>query len=158
VRQTGAKSLSLYHRLGITFVILGMLQSFAPTCFRVTRSSLRVKGHLRVAFAPLLDVEPATTSYLTWAGPSLSTATAQDQESDQESHDAEDLSETFAWPEAMTDHRSAQRSGAVALPSSLLRPGHAAERTRSALQRSRSLPILAASSANATARLCRFTC
>jgi len=137
-----------------------MMQSFAPTCFRLTRSSLRVKGHLRIAFAPPADADsdPSTPPYLVWTGPSISAETVRDQEPDQESHDTEDVSETFAWPEAMTDHRSVQRSRTATSPGSLLRPGHAAERTRSALQRSRSLPILAALSADATVRLCRFTC
>jgi len=158
VRQTGAKSLSLFHRLGITLVILGMMQSFAPIGFRPTRASLRIAGQLRVTFTSPLDADPAALASMVWAGSSLSTGTAQDQESDQESHDTEDLSETFAWSEAMTDQRSVQRSGNASTPDPFLKPGRAAERTRSALQRTRALPILAASSANATARLCRFTC
>jgi len=159
VRQAGAKSLSLFHRLGITLVILGMMQSFAPTCFRPTRSSLRVMGNLRLAlFAPLLDSELATATPVVFSGPSYTTGTGQEQESDQESHDTEDLSETFALPEAVTAPRSVQRTDASAWPGSLLKPGRASHRTRSALHCTRALPILAALSATATTRLCRFTC
>jgi len=159
VRRAGAKSLSLFHRLGITLVILGLMQSFAPTCFRPTRSSLRVMGNLRLAlFAPLLDSELATATPMLFSGPSYTTGTGQDQESDQESHDTEDLSETFALPEAVTSPRSWQRHDTSARPGPLPKPGRTSHRTRSALQSTRALPILAALSATATSRLCRFTC
>jgi len=52
VDRMGAKNLSLFHRLGITLVILGMMQSLAPTVLRATRSSLRLQGRIAVALAP----------------------------------------------------------------------------------------------------------
>jgi hypothetical protein len=39
VRRTGPKALSLFHRLGILFVILGTMQSLAPNGLRPMRPS-----------------------------------------------------------------------------------------------------------------------
>jgi hypothetical protein len=157
VRRTGAKYLSLFQRLGIALVILGMVQSLAPTCFRPARGSLRIKGRLLVAIAipgntdALAGLLPSTTP----TSPSMS---GQDQESDQESYDTEDLTEAIAWSGTLTDRRSVKGSSPAAPLDFVPRPGRAVVRTRSVLQRSRVLPILANASANVTAHLCRFTC
>src|SRR4051794_15469925 len=135
-----------------------MVQSFAPTCFRPTRPSLRVVGPLKIAIA--LPGIADTSAALPVTGPSLPSESGQDQESDQEaeSHDTEDLAETFAWSEAITVRRTVQRFASSASLGPVPKPGHASERTRSALQQSRSNAILASSSAGMTARLCRMTC
>jgi len=156
VVRTGARRLSLFHRLGITLVILGMMQSLAPTCFRPARSSLRLLNRLTIAIALRDVVDPVAPLPMT--GPTLPSPSGQDQESDQESHDTEDQAEALAWPEAMADHRSVQRMVSLAPLGGLPRPARAAERTRSALQQSRVLAIRAASSASMNSRLCRFTC
>jgi hypothetical protein len=156
VGQTGAKRLSLYHRLGITLVILGMIQSFAPTNFRPTRPSLRIAGRLPLAIA-LPGIADASAS-LPATSPTLTSESGQDQESDQESHDTEDLAETFTLSEAITVRRTVHRFASVASLGLVPRPGRASERTRSALQQSRANGILASSSSGMTARLCRMTC
>jgi len=158
VNRTGVKNQSLFHRLGIALVILGMMQSLAPTCFLPTRSSLSLLGRLRIAFASPLDENPANTNTEALAWNSAPASAQQDQEADQESQDTEDLSETFAWPEAMTDRRSVPRASVATSPGPLLKPEREAVRTHAALQRMRAMPILATISANATAQLCRFTC
>jgi hypothetical protein len=155
VRRTGASNLSLFHRLGITLVILGMVQSLAPTCFRPTRSSLLLLGRLKVAFGILGS--PEVAAHLLLTSPTSPSQLGPDQESNQESHDTEDLGETFAWSEAMTVRRTVQRAAAVAPLLSLSKPGRAVERTQSALQRSRALTVLAATR-SATVRFCRLTC
>lgn len=150
--------MSLFHRFGIALVILGMMQSLAPTYFRPVRSSLRHLGRFRVALIALGVADLAAG--LPWTSPPLAPGSTADQEPDQESHDTEDLAETFAWSEAMTDRRSVQRSATTALfgSFSFAQPGRGAERTRSALQYSQTLSCLAAASSSVTARLCRFTC
>src|SRR4051794_2272175 len=134
-----------------------MMQSLAPTCFLPTRSSLSLMGRLRIAFCSPLNDSPASanTESLAWTSAPPS---AQDQESDQESQDTEDLSETFAWSEAMTDRRSVHRASVATSSGPLFKPEREVVRTHVALQRMRAMPILAAFSANATAHLCRFTC
>jgi hypothetical protein len=156
VRQTGAKRLTLYDRLGITLVILGMIQSFAPTCFRPTRPSLRINGRLKLAIA-LPDLADASAT-LSLAGPTLPSEPERDQESDQESHDTEDLAETFTWSEAITIRRPVQRFMSVATLGPAPIAGQVSERTRSALQQEWANAVLASSSATMTARLCRMIC
>jgi hypothetical protein len=157
VRRTGANYLSLFQRLGIALVILGMVQSLAPTCFRPARGSLRIKGRLRVVIA-ILENTNALAGLLPSATPTPPSLSGQDPESDQESHDTEDLTEAFAWSGTLTDRRSVKDSSPSAPVDSIPGPGRAVVRTRSVLQRSRVLPILASASGNVTARLCRFTC
>jgi len=152
----GAKNLSLFHRIGITLVILGMVQSLAPICFRPARSSLRLLERLRVAFSPL-EREDATFG-LVLNSSVLPPSPEPNRESDQESHDTEDLAETFTWTEAMTDRRSVQNPRAATPLDTLLKPIRDVERTLLGLQRSRSLSILAFASSNLTSRLCRLTC
>jgi len=156
VNRRGAKQLGLFHRLGITLVILGMIQSLAPTNFRPTRSSLRLPTRLRVALAPLGDSESSVLMLV--ADPTLPSPTEPNQESDQESHDTEDLAETLAWPPAMTDRRAIQGVRVSDGVGSLAKPASRVDAMRFALQRSRSLSILAADSSLLTSRLCRFTC
>jgi hypothetical protein len=156
VGRMGAKNLGLFHRLGITLVILGMLQSVAPTCFRPGRSSLRIHGRLRVALLTLTNVEPV--SRLAWSGMSMTAEPVQDQESDQESHDTENPAETYTWSLTVSAGRSVQRSGGSVSFGAGQKPRMAAERTLCALQRSRVLPILSAASSSVTTRYCRFLC
>lgn len=167
MRRTGAKRLSLFQRLGIILAILGMLQALVPLSSRPARSSLRLVGRLRIALASIHVAEPASCT-LPCCLPSSSegepgslSEPCRDQESDQESHGTEDLAETFTWTsEAIADRRTVQGNGvgAVMAFGSLAKPSRALERTRSALQRSRILPLLAHAAAGATIRLCRFTC
>jgi len=156
VRHKGADRTSLYYRLGITLVILGMVQSFAPTCFRTIRPSLRVAGRLKIAIAlpDLVDASASLPLNTLPVGP----ASAPDQESDQESHDTEDVAETFAWSEAITVRRTVHRLTSVVTLGPVSKLGSASEKVRSALQQSRMDAIMASSSANMTARLCRLTC
>jgi len=156
VNRRGAKNLSLFHRLGILMVILGMGQSLAPAWFRPARSSLRLMERLRVALTPLESHEG--TLGLVLNSSTLPSQAEQNQESDQESHDSEDLAETFTWTEAMTDRRSVQGLGVSSPLGSISKPGRDATRVRSALQRTRSLSIHAASSSRMTTLLCRLTC
>jgi len=156
VKRLGARTLSHFHRLGIALVILGMMQSLAPTCFRPTRSTLRQFGRLSVALARLGESEAPVELLLT--GPILPSSTEQNPESDQESHDTEDLAETFAWTEAVTDRLSVQGTGAPSASGSIAKLVRASDQTQSSLQRSRALSILAASSSSMTTRLCRLTC
>src|SRR5437868_121388 len=101
-----------------------MVQGLAPTHFRPLRSSLRLQGRLRIAVVSLVINEGAATSrplLATTPAPPVSLP-GQDQESDQESHDTEDLSETFAWSEAMTDRRSVPHTAAAALHGTIAKP------------------------------------
>jgi len=148
--------MSLYYRLGITLVILGMVQSFAPTCFRTIRPSLRVAGRLKIAIA-LPEFVDASTSLPLNTLP-LGSESTPDQETDQESHDTEDLAETFAWSEAITVRRTYHRFTSVVTLGPVSRLGSASEKARSALQQSRRDAIVALSSKSMTARLCRMTC
>jgi hypothetical protein len=147
VRRTESKRLSLFHRLGILLVILGMMQSLAPTCLRLTRPSLRLSGYLRVALTTSDD------SHLSAHGlpsdSSLVPESRPEEESDQESQDTENPAETMAWPEALAEHRSAERSVSPSPLCPFPHPGRGAERT---------LPILSIASSSATTRLCRFLC
>jgi len=152
----GANRLSLSHRLGIILVILGMMQSLMPTCFRSTRPSLRVAGGLKIAL-DLIDIADVPASQAI-AGPTLASVAGQDQESDQESQSAEDLAETFALAEAIPVRRTVQRFASIASLRLAPMPGRDSTRTQSALHRSRSGAILASLSAGITARLCRMTC
>jgi len=156
VIRRGAKNLSLFHRLGIALVILGMVHSLAPSSFRPTRSSLRLPTRLQVAPTFLGDIESSPALLLT--EPTLPSQAGANRETDQESHDTEDVAEAIAWPLAMTDRRSAPGEHVAAATGSIARPGRREERTLSALQRSRSLTILSTSSCNMTIRLCRLAC
>lgn len=156
MKRMGAKDMSLFHRLGITLVILGMMQSLAPTCFLPVRSSLR--HVVRLAVAPTHLGDPETSVEPLLAGPTLPASSGQNQGSDRETHDPEDLSETIAWPGAMTDRRSSQGVGASAAFGSLANPARVADRTLPAHQRLRSLSIFADASSRMIVRLCRFTC
>jgi hypothetical protein len=156
VRRTDARHLSLFHRLGIILLILGMVQALMPTWCRPARSALRASKPLRIALINLDDDE--TSTRLTLSEPTLPTEPTPDQEQDQDSTDTEDLAESFAWIEALTDRRSIQGSTSPAPLAPFFKPDRAEERTLSTLQLERSLPILAASSACVTARLCRFIC
>jgi hypothetical protein len=158
VKQMGAKNLSLFHRLGITLVIVGMLQSLAPTCLRPTRCALHFTGRLHVDLPDLGGDEVASSPLVSVNGPTLPVQTDENQESDQESRDIEDPAEAFAWSEAMTDRRSGPGSEAAAPLGSITRPVRTLEQTRRVLQRSRALSILATASSNMTTRLCRLTC
>jgi hypothetical protein len=137
-------------------VILGMVQALMPTWCRPTRSALRVSKPMRIALAILDDEE--SSARLTLSEPTLPTEATPDQEPDQDSNNTEDLAEGFTWPEALTDRRSVQGSTSPAPLAPLFKPERAEDRTRSAVQRARALPILAASSAGVSARLCRFLC
>jgi len=137
-------------------VILGMVQSFAPTCFRTLRPSLRVASRLKIAIA-LPDLVESSAS-LPLRTVTLDSEAVPDQESDQESHDTEDLAETFAWSEAITVRRTVHRSVTADTLGPVPRLGSASEQVRFALQRSRIDAIAASSSASMTARLCRMTC
>jgi hypothetical protein len=156
VRRTGAKRLSLSHRLGITLVILGMVQVLMPTWYRPTRPTLRLPRPLSLALADLESEEGPALLAVT--EPTLPSESAPDQEPDQDSSDTEDFAETFAWLGATTDRRSVQGSTSPAPSGAVLKPDRAGERTRSALQRHRALPILADDSASMVPRLCRFLC
>jgi hypothetical protein len=156
VRRTDARHFSLFHRLGITLVILGMVQALTPTWCRPTRSALRVSKPLRFALVNLDDDD--TSTRLALSEPPLPSEPTPDQEQDQDSTDTEDLAESFAWIEALTDRRLIQGSTSPAPLAPFFKPDRAEERTLSALRRERSLPILAASSACVPARLCRFIC
>jgi hypothetical protein len=153
------KHLSLSQRLGNILSILGMLLALVPLSTRPARS-LHQMGRLRIAIAlATIHVDESSTCVLP-SCPSPSCEPIRDQESDQESNDTEDLAETFTWSEAITDRRTVQGNGVgvVTALGSLAKPSRALERTRSALQRSRVLPLLAADASGATTRLCRFTC
>jgi len=107
---------------------------------------------------PPLGVNTEESVELLLASLNLPVTSEQNQESDQESHDTEDLSETFAWSEAMTVRRSIQGFRATAAFGSITKHDRPLDQTRSALQRSRAHSILAESSSRMTSRLCRFTC
>lgn len=156
MRYKGADRMSLYYRLGITLVILGMVQSFAPTSFRPTRASLRVAGRLKIANALPDLINDSATFPVT--APTLTSESGPDQEADQESHDTEDLAETFTWSEAITVRRMVPRFTSVVTLGPVSKLGLASEKVRSALHQSRMDAIVASSSANMTARLCRITC
>jgi hypothetical protein len=158
VRRTGAKCLSLSHRLGITLVILGMVQVLMPTWYRPTRPTLRLPRPLSLALADLDSEEGSARLAVAVVEPTLPSESAPDQEPDQDSSDTEDFAETFAWLGATTDRRSVQGSTSPAPPGAVLKPDRADERTRSALQRQRVGPILADDSASMVPRLCRFLC
>jgi hypothetical protein len=147
--------MSLFHRLGISLVILGMVQGLVPSSLRPVRASLRVMQRLQVALASLEIADFPVGLVLN--GLPVESESNQDQESDQESHDTENLAETLAWPDGLSERRSVQRTGFWSLSCSISPPNLASLRTLSALQRTRSLPILASSS-SATTRLCRFIC
>ncbi len=133
-----------------------MMQSLAPTCLRLTRASLRISGPLQVALAAPDDsglsvrVLPSDSSLVTESRP--------EEESDQESHDTENLAENLAWPEALAERRSAERSASASPLCTIPQPSRGTQRTRSALQRTRTFPILANASSGVTTRLCRFVC
>ena len=160
MRRTGGNRLSLSCRLGITLVILGMVQSLAPPCFWPARASLRVMGPLEIAVASLDLAETPACPIAN--GPALSSQPGQDPESESdqesESQDSEELAETFVWAEAVTVRRAVHRFAPVALLGSIPEPGRSLERTQSALQASRATAILAATSEGLSARLCRLTC
>ncbi len=156
MRPRHSKRLSLFHRLGILLVILGTMQSLAPISLWLTRPSLRLTGPMRIALASVGESDRSDRGLP--SNPSPATEPRQEEESDQESHDTENLAETMVWPEALAVHRSALRSISPSPVCSLPRPGRGAQRTRSALQRSRTLPILSHASSSVTARLCRFLC
>jgi len=156
VRRADAKRLGLSHRLGILFVILGMMQSLAPTSLRPTRPSLRISAPLRVALAAPDDF--SLSIRVLPADSSLVTESRQEEESDQESHDTENLAESLAWPEAPAERRSAERSASASPLCSIPQPSRGTQRTCSALQRTRTFPILANASSSVTTRLCRFLC
>jgi hypothetical protein len=152
----GAKNLSLFHRLGITLVILGMIQSLAPPCVRPTRGSLRLAARFRIALASL-NVSDLSLRLVSPAS-EIESESRQDQESDEESHDMEDLGETFVCPETATLRRSPQRSFPPSPHGSIPLPGRGSERTLSALQQAWALPILAADASNLASRICCFRC
>ena len=156
VRRSDSNRPRLFHRLGILLVILGMIQSLAPTCLRSARPSLRLSGQVRVALASRDDSD--LLAHALPGNPPLVTESRQEEESDQESHDTEPLAETMAWSEALAEHRSPERSASESPLCSIGQPGRGAERTRSALQRTRTLPILSIASSSVTTRLCRFLC
>jgi len=137
-------------------VILGMMQSLAPICLRLTRPSLRLSGPMRVALASLDDSDLSAPGLP--SDPSLVTEPRQEEESDQESHDTENPAETMVWPEALAEHRSAERAVSPSPLCSIPQPGRGAQRTHSALQRTRTLSILSQASSIVTTRLCRFLC
>jgi hypothetical protein len=154
--------LSLPRRLGIAFAILGVLLTLVPLCSQRTRSSLRLAGRLRIAFAsPLVHEHPLCT-LSSCPAPSANDEPepGRDQESDHESSGSEDLAETFTWSEAITDRRTFQGKHFAldAANDTLAPPSRARERARSALQSSRALPILARDASLMTLRLCCFTC
>jgi len=152
VRQSGAKRLSLSHRVGIALVILGMMQSLSPAWFRTVRPALRVANPLKVTLTWLRIADLSTS-------PLLSSEAGQDpQEPDQESSNSEDFTESFTWTEAINVRRTVQRF--VSFASLRLAPGseRTTGRTTSSLQQSRTHAILASSSADLIARLCRMTC
>jgi hypothetical protein len=156
VRLRDSKRLSLFHRLGILLVILGTMQSLVPIGLWLTRPSLRVSGPMRVALAALDESDPPARGLP--SNPSLVTEPRQEEETDQESHDTENPAESMVWPEALAEHRSVVRSISPSPLCSLPRPGRGAERTRSSLQRTRTLPILSNAASSVTTRLCRFLC
>ena len=154
--RTGAKNLGLFHQLGITLVILGMLQSIAPTCFCPSRSALRIQGRHRLALARLANL--SATEALACSYEALPEEAGQDPESDQESHNTEELTENYTWSEALTLRRSVQQSASASSHASVQKPRSDAEKTCAALQRSRILPALSAASSSMTSRFCRFLC
>jgi hypothetical protein len=151
-RRGGGRT-NWFHRLGIALAILGMVQSFAPASFQPARGSLRLMSRLKISLSFLAQLDS-----LALAESPLVSAVEQDQEPGQESQDTEDASESFSWPEALSDRLSVQRAGLTRSLAAQLKPETAADRTRSSLQTLRALPIRAALSASATERLCRFTC
>jgi hypothetical protein len=157
VRRAAANRMSQFHRLGIILVILGMMQSLAPMSFRPTRDSLRLRERLQIALAPYQGVAESPDQVL-WISTPIPADSRQDPESDQESHDTEDLAETFAWSDAITVGRSIQRSSTASQIGPAPRSERAAHRTSAALQRSRALPCLSILTSSMTTRLCRFTC
>jgi hypothetical protein len=155
VSRTGAKGLVPFHRLGVILVILGMVQALAPTYLRPVRSTLRLLSRVRLALPHLGDTDLLVR--LTSTGLPLALSEGHDQESDQESHDTEDLAETFVCSEPMTARRTFQRLRIAAAPGPVLKSGRGSGRMPFAPQNSRALSLLAASP-SLTTRLCRFTC
>jgi hypothetical protein len=161
LRRTGAKHLSLSRRLGIALAILGILQTLVPLCSLRTRSSLRIAGRLRIAFAsPSSGLSSCVLPACPSPTPESSSEPGRDQEADQESNSSENLAETFTWSEAITDRRTVQGSGSAldAANGTLAPPSRSRERVRSALRRTRPLSLLAHDASTMTSRLCRFTC
>jgi hypothetical protein len=159
VRPADATRLSLFHRLGIVLVILGMMQSLAPGLLpRPTRSSLRLQGQLRFALASLASPVSVRPAGVVPRGPTPAAESRQDEESDQESQDTESPAETIAWPEALAERRAAERSFSMSPLCALPEPDRGAERSRFDLQRARALSLLSITSSSVTTRLCRFLC
>jgi hypothetical protein len=159
VRRSAARHQNLFDRLGIMLVILGMLQSLAPTYFWPSRSSLSLLGRLRVVLAASFGAADRAAP-APWAGaPAPSESEQQDQEPGGESHDTEDLAEALAWSEAVSERHVPGRSRATSGRLVPVGDEHAPRKHAGPNRRSsQALDSRASHSASLSTHLCRFTC